>query len=152
MLGGVRTSELAAEAAVNPQTLRYYERRGLLAEPARSPAGYRAYPAEAVRRVRFIKRAQELGFTLAEVETLLYLAEGGPDSCDRVRALAAEKIADLRQRIADMRALQTGLTRLVATCELPRERRDCPILHELDSACGPASHAAESTGSRRARR
>jgi Hg(II)-responsive transcriptional regulator len=142
----VRTSELAAEAAVNPQTLRYYERRGLLAEPVRSPAGYRAYPVEAVRRVRFIKRAQELGFSLAEVETLLHLAEGGPDSCDRVRALAAEKIADLRRRIADLRALETGLTRLVATCELPRERRDCPILHELDSANGLASRAAEPVG------
>jgi DNA-binding transcriptional MerR regulator len=101
----VRTSELAARAAVNPQTLRYYERRGLLAEPVRSPGGYRAYPDGAVRRVRFIKRAQELGFTLAEVETLLDLAEGGPDSCDKVRALATEKITDLRRRIADLRAL-----------------------------------------------
>jgi MerR family transcriptional regulator, mercuric resistance operon regulatory protein len=128
----VRTSELAARAAVNPQTLRYYERRGLLAEPLRSPGGYRAYPDGAVRRVRFIKRAQELGFTLAEVETLLLLAEGGPDSCDRVRALAMEKITDVRRRIADLRALQAGLTRLVATCELPRAERDCPILRELD--------------------
>jgi Hg(II)-responsive transcriptional regulator len=128
----VRTSELAARAAVNPQTLRYYERRGLLAEPVRSPGGYRAYPSEAVRRVRFIKRAQELGFTLAEVETLLDLAGGGPDPCDRVRELAAEKITDLRRRIADLQALQAGLTRLTATCELPRAQRECPILHELD--------------------
>ncbi len=132
----VKTSELAARAAVNPQTLRYYERRGLLAEPARSPGGYRAYPDEAVRRVRFIKRAQEFGFTLAEVETLLQLAEGGPDNCDKVRALAEEKIADLRQRIADLQALQGGLTRLVATCELPRAQRECPLLRELD--LGPA--------------
>jgi Hg(II)-responsive transcriptional regulator len=128
----VRTSELAARAAVNPQTLRYYERRGLLAEPVRSPGGYRVYPDGAVRRVRFIKRAQDLGFTLGEVETLLDLAEGGPDSCDRVRALATEKITDLRRRIADLRALQAGLTRLVATCERPRGQRECPILHELD--------------------
>jgi Hg(II)-responsive transcriptional regulator len=132
----VRTSELAARVAVNPQTLRYYERRGLLAEPDRSPGGYRTYPDGAVQRVRFIKRAQELGFTLAEVETLLLLAEGGPDSCDGVRALATEKITDLRRRIADLRALQAGLSRLVATCELPRAERECPILHELDS--GPA--------------
>jgi len=132
----VRTSELAAQAAVNPQTLRYYERRGLLAEPVRSPSGYRAYPDEAVRRVRFIKRAQELGFTLAEVETLLHLAEGGPENCDKVRALAEEKIANLRRRIADLQALQGGLTRLIATCELPRAQRECPILRELD--LGPA--------------
>ena len=123
-------------AEVNPQTLRYYERRGLLAEPVRSPGGYRAYPSDAVRRVRFIKRAQELGFTLTEVGTLLDLAGGGPDSCDKVRTLAAEKIADLQHRIADLQALEAGLARLVATCELPRAQRECPILHDLDR--GPA--------------
>ena len=123
---------MAALAAVNPQTLRYYERRGLLAQPLRSPGGYRAYPAEAVRRVRFIKRAQELGFTLGEVETLLHLAEGGPDGCDQVRSLATEKISDLVRRIEDLRRMQAALTRLVATCELPRGQRECPILHELD--------------------
>lgn len=132
MLERVRTSEVAARAAVNPQTLRYYERRGLLAAPVRSSGGYRAYPPEAVRRVRFIKRAQELGFTLTEVETLLDLAGGGPDPCDKVRALATEKIRDLQQRIADLQALEAGLTKLVTTCELPRAERDCPILLELD--------------------
>ncbi len=140
----MRTSELAARAAVNPQTLRYYERRGLLAEPGRSPGGYRAYPDAAVRRVRFIRRAQELGFTLAEVGTLLDLAEGGPESCDKVRALAGEKIADLRQRIAELQALQEGLARLVATCELPRAQRECPILRELDP--GPAGAGQRGAG------
>ena len=134
MLPGVRTRELAELAAVNPQTLRYYERRGLLAEPVRSAAGYRSYPPEAVRRVRFIKRAQELGFSLAEVETLLDLASGGPDPCDAVQALATEKISDLRRRIADLQALEAALARLVATCELPRGQRECPILYELDPA------------------
>ena len=131
----MRTSELAARAAVNPQTLRYYERRGLLAAPDRSASGYRSYsyPPDALRRVRFIKRAQELGFTLTEVETLLDLSGGGPDSCDAVRALAMEKIGDLRKRIADLQALQAGLTRLVATCDLPRGQRECPILQELDT-------------------
>jgi MerR family mercuric resistance operon transcriptional regulator len=135
--GWMRTSELAARAAVNPQTLRYYERRGLLADPVRSRGGYRAYPDDAVRRVRFIKRTQDLGFSLAEVETLLDLAEGGPDGCDRARALATEKITDLRRRIADLQAVQGALTRLIATCELPRPQRDCPILLALDLAAGP---------------
>jgi MerR family transcriptional regulator, mercuric resistance operon regulatory protein len=124
---------VAARAAVNPQTLRYYERRGLLSRPARSAGGYRMYPAEAVQRVRFIRRAQQLGFTLAETEVLLHLAEGGPDSCATARALATEKIDDLRRRIADLQVLQNGLERLVATCELPQTQRECPILHELDT-------------------
>jgi Hg(II)-responsive transcriptional regulator len=123
---------LAARAAVNPETLRYYERRGLLAMPQRSPSGYRSYPEEAVRRIRFIRRAQDVGFSLAEVATLLELAEGGPDRCDRVRTLAEEKIIDLRRRIADLQALHDGLTRLVATCERPRAQRECPILEDLD--------------------
>jgi Hg(II)-responsive transcriptional regulator len=141
--GHVRTSELASRAAVNPQTLRYYERRGLLAPPPRSAAGYRAYPAAAVRRVRFIKHAQELGFTLAQVDTMLHLADGGPDSCDQVRALAEEKVTDVRRRIADLQALQAGLTRLVATCDRPRRERDCPILHELNPDGDPATLAAD---------
>jgi DNA-binding transcriptional MerR regulator len=125
---------VAAGAAVNPQTLRYYERRGLLPEPVRSPGGYRAYPAEAVRRVRFIKRAQDLGFTLVEVASLLDLVEGGPDSCDQARVMALEKIADLERRIADLQALRAGLARLVATCERPRGQRECPIMHQLVDA------------------
>jgi Hg(II)-responsive transcriptional regulator len=133
---------VAAQAAVNTQTLRYYERRGLLAEPGRSAGGYRAYPPEAVRRVRFIKRAQELGFSLADVETLLHLADGGPESCNGVRALATEKVADLDRRIADLQALRNGLTRLVATCDRPRRERDCPILLEIDRATRPETQAA----------
>ncbi|HEV2087460.1 MAG TPA: MerR family DNA-binding protein [Cryptosporangiaceae bacterium] len=145
----MRTGEVAAQAAVNAQTLRYYERRGLLAEPVRSPGGYRAYPEDAVRRVRFIKRAQELGFSLAEVETMLHLAEGGPDNCDGLRVLATAKIADLEQRINDLRAIQDALSRLVATCEKPRAERECPILREIDPGVEAGPSAAARTGSRR---
>jgi len=74
----VRTSEVAAQAQVNTQTLRYYERRGLLPEPERTNSGYRAYTPDAVRVVRFVKRAQQLGFTLDDIEDLLHLADGGP--------------------------------------------------------------------------
>jgi Hg(II)-responsive transcriptional regulator len=137
---------LAARAAVNPQTLRYYERRGLLSEPVRSSGGYRVYPDAAVQRVRFIRRAQELGFTLTEVDVMLHLAEGGPDSCEKARALATEKIADLRRRIADLQALQRGLARLVATCERPQAQRECPILHELGQG---STRADEMRGDRR---
>jgi DNA-binding transcriptional MerR regulator len=81
--------------------------------------------------VRFIKRAQDLGFTLDAVESLLHLAEGGPDSCDAARELATEKITDLTARIADLERMRAGLARLVETCEQPRGRRECPILIEI---------------------
>jgi DNA-binding transcriptional MerR regulator len=97
---------VAEQAQVNPQTLRYYERRGLLPEPERSPTGYRAYRSEAVRVVRFIKRAQELGFSLDDVESLLHLAEGGPDSCEAARSLATDKLADLDRRIAQLQSMR----------------------------------------------
>jgi DNA-binding transcriptional MerR regulator len=103
----------------------------LLPEPERTGAGYRAYSPDAVRVVRFVKRAQELGFTLAEVEELLELADGGPEGCDAARGLATSKIVDLQARIDDLRAMQDALTRLVHTCERPRARRECPLLAEI---------------------
>ena len=124
---------MAAQARVNPQTLRYYERRGLLPEPARSAAGYRAYSPQAVQIVRFIKRAQDLGFALDDIESLLHLAEGGPEGCEATRAMSVEKIADLDVRIADLQAMRTALARLVATCEQPRNHRECPILAQITS-------------------
>lgn len=113
----MRTSQAAAQAGVNVQTLRYYERRGLLSTPARRGAGgYRDYTTADVSVVRFSKRAQVLGFSLAEVESLLELGEGGPDSCDAVRDHATAKIADLNRRIACLREMRGSLERLVATC------------------------------------
>jgi Hg(II)-responsive transcriptional regulator len=129
----MRTGELAAQAGVNVQTLRYYERRGLLPEPARRNSGYRVYGPEAVRIVRFVKRAQELGFGLREAETLLGLAAGGPESCDAARELAEDKMDELDRRIADLRAMRDSLHRLTTTCARPRADRDCPLLHAIDN-------------------
>jgi len=109
---------MADRAGVNPQTLRYYERRGLLAQPPRSPSGYRDYPVSAVGVLRFVRRSQELGFTLAEIEQLLTLASGGPDSCDRARTLAAVHVAELDRKIADLRRMRASLTELVASLTL----------------------------------
>lgn len=124
----MRTGELARRAGVNVETLRYYERRGLVEQPPRTPGGYRNYPPDAVRVPRFIKRAQRLGFTLDEVAELLHLDAGSPDSCDRTRALAEARKADLESRIADLRRIRDGLADLIATCELPRGGRGCPLL------------------------
>lgn len=130
----MHTQELATRAGVNPQTLRYYERRRLLPDPPRSPSGYRAYPEEAVARVRFVKRAQELGFTLDEVAELLHLAGGGPSSCDSARALAETRMADIEAKITDLQRMQDSLSRLVDTCARPHAQRDCPLLDAIDTA------------------
>jgi len=124
----MRSSQVAARAGVNVQTLRYYERRGLLAEPERSESGYRSYEVGAVRTVRFVKRAQALGFTLEEIDSLLQLAGGGPESCDAAKALATEKLAQLERKIADLVAMRGSLRQLVATCERARDHRECPLL------------------------
>lgn len=139
----MRTSELAAQARVNPQTLRYYERRGLLPAPQRSAGGYRVYTPQAVQIVQFIKRAQDLGFALKDVRSLLQLADGGPDGCDAVCAMVEEKIAQVEGRIADLQAMRTALGRLVQTCAQPREQRECPILAEITREPKDGSHCGE---------
>jgi MerR family transcriptional regulator, mercuric resistance operon regulatory protein len=127
----MRSGQVAEEAGVNIQTLRYYERRGLLARPRRLDSGYRAYAPETVDSVRFIKRAQELGFALSEIETLLDLSRGGPRDCDQALVLANGKIAELDRKIASLQAMRDSLGRLVATCQLPRKERECPIIQSI---------------------
>jgi DNA-binding transcriptional MerR regulator len=128
----MRTAQVARQAGVNTQTLRYYERRGLLPDPGRTGAGYRVYGPDAVRIVRFVKRAQELGFTLTQIETLLDLADGGPENCATTQRLAGEKIAELDDKITHLRAMRASLARLADTCTRPRPDRECPLLHSLD--------------------
>ncbi|MEU4195691.1 MerR family transcriptional regulator [Kribbella sp. NPDC026611] len=128
----MRTSQLAEQAGVNTETLRYYERRGLLDEPPRTAGGYRDYPADAVELLRFVKRAQELGFILDEVAELLHLNTGGPTSCDTARALATSRKADLDARIADLQRMSASLGALITTCDLPRADRTCPLLQAIE--------------------
>ncbi len=128
----MRSSEVASQAGVNVQTLRYYERRGILPEPQRSGSGYRSYDAQAVRTVRFIKGAQQVGFSLAEIDALLGLALGGPRSCDAARGLATEKIGVLEAKIARLSAMRDSLRRLIDTCDRSPDKRDCPILEAIE--------------------
>ena len=128
----MRSAEVASRAGVNVQTLRYYERRGILPEPKRSDSGYRSYDAQAVRTVRFIKGAQQLGFSLDEVDALLALATGGPRNCDAAKALATEKIGDLEAKIARLSAMRDSLRQLVATCDRSPNKRDCPLLEAIE--------------------
>ena len=128
----LRTGEVAAQAGVNVQTLRYYERRGLLEEPERRPSGYREYPADAVRLILFIKRAQELGFTLTEIEDLLRLRSDQESACSEVRSAAEAKIEDIEQKVLHLRAMKRALSALVASCATEGSPRHCPLLEALD--------------------
>jgi MerR family mercuric resistance operon transcriptional regulator len=120
---------VAEAAGVNVETIRFYQRLGLLAEPPRPPGGVRRYGGEFVSRLRFVKRAQQLGFSLAEIQRLLVLED--PQSCGKARTLAAEKLALVEARLADLARMRDVLKDLVARCDVRRGRVACPIIATL---------------------
>jgi len=124
-------SKAAEQAGVNVQTLRYYERRGLLPKPPRRTSGYREFPEDAVRLVRFIKRAQELGFSLDEVEALLKLRRQSGRNRKQIRAVASQRIQHIDQKIAELGRMRSALERLVHSCH-DGTMLDCPIIEALD--------------------
>lgn len=121
--------KLADAAGVNIETIRYYQRRGLLEEPAKPLGGHRRYPADMAKRLRFIKRAQVLGFTLSEISGLLRLDEAR--ACAETRELAARKLALIEQKIADLAAMRDLLGGLVCQCDTGQPDAGCPIIHVL---------------------
>jgi MerR family copper efflux transcriptional regulator len=125
---------LARRAGVGVETVRFYERRGLVRRPARPREGYRSYPQEAVRRIRFIRNAQALGFTLQEVKDLLALRVTAGTSCAAVRSRASAKVADIQRRLSDLDRIRTALEKLIAVCPGRGALADCTILEALDSA------------------
>ena len=131
----MRIGAAATQAGVNVQTLRYYERRGLLPRPPRRTSGYREFPADAVRIVRFIKRAQDLGFTLDEIEELLRLRTDKRRDRTRIRAVAARRVRDIERRIAELQAMNAALSHLVHCCE-HGSTLECPIIEALDGVDG----------------
>jgi Hg(II)-responsive transcriptional regulator len=128
----LRTGEVAEAAGVNVETLRYYERRGLLKEPKRRDSGYREYPLDTVRIIRFIKHAQELGFTLDEIEELLGLRNDRSRTCGEVRVAALTKIEEIDRKVRSLQAIRNALSGLVTACTDEASTRECPILEALD--------------------
>src|SRR5438445_6235065 len=124
--------QVADAADVNIQTIRYYERRGLFPTPRRTPAGYRQYADDAVARLRFIKHAQELGFSLEEIQELLGLRVRHGAACDAVERKTRRKIEVVRQRIRDLKRMKRTLERLAAACAVRRPTAECPILDVLE--------------------
>jgi MerR family mercuric resistance operon transcriptional regulator/MerR family gold-responsive transcriptional activator of gol and ges genes len=130
----MQISAVAALAGVPAATVRYYERRGLLAAPARTRAGYRQYGPETARRLRFIKHAQALGFSLDEIQDLLELRVQDRTACAQVAASAREKIDDIKQRIVELQRMQRTLEALVRSCRARRPTDECPVLVALSEA------------------
>jgi len=123
-----RTARLAD---VGIPTMRFYERAGLLPKPTRTAANYRLYPDEAVTRIRFIRRAQQLGFTLKEIKELLELRVSRQTSCAEVRSRAEAKIEDIEARIRSLRQMSRALGKLAHECET-QGGGDCPLLKHLE--------------------
>ncbi len=120
---------LAKRSGVNVETIRYYQRRHLLHEPSKPIGGYRHYSSETVKRVRFIKRAQALGFTLEEISGLLGLDES--KACLETREIAAEKLRLIEEKLSDLSRMKKALSRLVRACDASSAGEPCPIIHLL---------------------
>lgn len=129
---GLTIGKVAHSARLAIDTVRYYEREGLLQKPARTPSGYRQYPKEAVARLRFICQAKELGFTLAEIRELLALKVTPGKSCADVRAHAEHKVADVDRRIASLKRMRGALVKLASACSGKGPVSQCPILEALE--------------------
>ncbi len=132
MESGLTIGQLAKEAGVNIQTVRYYERLKLLTPAARKPSGYRLYGDEAHRRLRFIKNAQALGFTLHEIEELLDLRISSRGRCRDVQRRAEAKLRQVEVKVRDLQSLATALQRLIYTCRAGQPTDRCPILKSLE--------------------
>ena len=129
---GLQRAGLARRTNCNLETIRYYEKIGMMPAPPRTAAGYRVYDESHVRRLRFILRARELGFAIEEIRGLLQLVEGGNQTCAEVKARTEKHLADVRTKIADLRRIERVLATTAASCsgdDVP----ECPVLEALAS-------------------
>jgi Hg(II)-responsive transcriptional regulator len=123
--------QLAKQGGVNRETVRYYERWRLLRRPSRSIAGYRVFSDDALKRLRFIRHAKILGFSLEEIKELLALRVHSIDTCDGVRERTQIKIADIERKIGALQQMRRVLTELVTACSRRQKTEECPILDSL---------------------
>lgn len=124
--------QVAQKAGVGVETVRFYERQGLLEEPARKESGYRQYPEDVVARLRFIRRAKELGFSLKEIKELLALRVDPATTCREVKEQAQAKIADIEGKIRSLLRMKEALVELSRVCRGRGPTSECPILDALE--------------------
>jgi len=142
-MDGMTRGEVAEKADVNPETLRYYERKELIPKPPRSDGGFRLYDASYVDRLHFIQRAKKLGFTLAEIKSLLELRVGEEAACRDVKAQAENKLDEVEAKIQDLKRIRKALSTLAETCEGGGgPSSGCPILNILEDQSGAGDFSA----------
>lgn len=124
--------QVAKQTGVTVEAVRFYEKKNLIAAPQRSDAGYRQYPLDTVKRVQFIQRAKEVGFTLKDISELLALRQKPGTSCTDIKLRATQKIDEVDQKIHDLNRIRDALGRMVMKCNGSGELSECPILEELE--------------------
>ncbi|NGP90037.1 MerR family transcriptional regulator [Fodinibius halophilus] len=127
-----KIGEVASRANVNKETVRYYEKRELIPEPDRRRSGYRIFTQRHIDQIRFIKRAQELGFTLSEIKELLELRMDEDTSCSEIKKEAQQKYQDVQTKIDDLQRIKNTLVDLIDACGGSGPKGDCPILEALE--------------------
>ncbi|KUP23968.1 Hg(II)-responsive transcriptional regulator [Paenibacillus sp. DMB5] len=126
-----RSGDISKLCNVNKETLRYYERKGLIHEPVRSDAGYRLYPEDTINRIMFIKRIQELGFTLSEIDKLLGVVDKDDVRCANMNDFVVQKLEDVQSKIRDFQRIETMLKDLKDRCPDEKAIHECPIIEAL---------------------
>ena len=132
-MNGLTIGRLAKQAGIGIETVRFYERRGLIEPPPRTDSNYRVCPEEEVNRLRFIKRAKSLGFTLSEIKELLFIRHDPHATKADIKNRTLDKIEDVKQKISDLTRIKIALEHLVSSCDGHGPLEECPILEALDS-------------------
>jgi len=130
-MSGCTIGKVAKQSGVGVETVRFYERRGLIEQPPRTESGYRQYPEETVLRIRFIKQAKKLGFTLKEIGELLSLRNVAGVTCDDFRQRAEIKLIDINNRMEKLAKMRDVLNNLIKSCSLQKSIEECPILNSI---------------------
>lgn len=128
---GLTSGQLAKAAGVGVETIRFYEKEGILDAPARTRAGYRMYDSGALQRIQFVHQAQSLGFTLREIRELLALDRQPDAECDDLRDRTVDKLRVVGEKIAELQRMHGALSSLLASCEAGQPLRDCPVMKGL---------------------
>lgn len=128
----MKIGEVARRSGVGVETIRYYERLGLLQTPDRRPSGYRQYGTAVIERLEYIRRSKELGFTLSEIRELLEVSFASQKCCDHIRQRARDKLSDIDQKIRDLQKMRRSLKGILKRCSAQDSDGECPLVHTIE--------------------